>query len=106
MGGMFRVMMGIHGIMALGNEFGRRSKEADDLERTVTYGSGEEKDAAMKHSVKSAYEKDRSNILTYGISRIATRLSRNQDKDGILMRMGIHQDDSDEAMDIDASADK
>lgn len=32
MGGMFRVMMGIHGIMALGNEFSRRTKEADDLD--------------------------------------------------------------------------
>lgn len=92
MGGMFRVMMGIHGIMALGNEFGRREKESMDLDRTVTYGSGEEKDAAMKHSVKSAYEKDHSNILTYGISRLATKLG--------------WQDDSDHAMDTDAAADK
>ena len=60
----------------------------------------------MKHSVKSAYEKDRSNILTYGISRIATALSRNQNKDGILMKLGIHQDDTNEAMDTDAAADK
>ena len=63
-GGMFRTMFAIHGVMALANAMGRRDKEAMDLERTMTYGSGDEKNEAMKNSVKQQYEQIHANKIT------------------------------------------